>query len=270
LFVQFTFFSYESETGDETDVAKWAHKLMNRSVANRTITKQEAMCELGGLPMVICSESIETISITGSTKCATDTNTSTILSQYRNRPDAQQHLSLHQFYHIKKNKKLASTPSYREFIPHYVGGKGQPVYPITRSYARSELLKHLPWGRKNPMPNDCDLITMFKQFLENPKCPVGVRLGFERAKLRKELKEKGIQEAFQPDIEHSSNTDDVDDDEVGEVIALTESLGYTEDELEKLENNGFFLGKDYDWGKRIYTVSNPTIHHTRFGIILNY
>jgi len=237
---------------------------MNRSVANRTITKPEAMCELGQLPMVICSESIETVSITGSIRCTSDGATSTMLSQYKNRLDTQEHLSLHEFYHARKNKQSTATATHREFIPHYVGGRGQPVYPVTDtkqsiSYARSEILKHMPWSQKNPMPNDCNWVAIFKEFLQDPSCPAGVRLGFERAKLRYELRGKGIQEAFQPDTEHSNATDDLDDDEIGDVIALTESLGYTEDELDKMEDGGFCIGRDYDWGRRVYTVSNTCI-----------
>ena len=261
----FFLISYESQTGDESDVARWAHKLMNRSVANRTITKPEAMCELGQLPMVICSESIETVSITGQTRCSIDTTTSTILSQYKNRPNTQERLSLHEFYHAKRNNhSMATAANHREFVPHYVGGRGQPVYPVTDtkqsiSYARSEILKHMPWSQKNPMPNECDWVAIFKEFLQDPSCPAGVKLGFERAKLRYELRRKGIQEVFQPDTEHSNATDDLDDDEIGDVIALSESLGYTEDELDKMEENGFCIGRDYDWGRRVYTVSNNCI-----------
>lgn len=257
--------SYESQTGDESDVARWAHKLMNRSVANRTITKPEAMCELGQLPMVICSESIETVSITGQTRCSIDATTSTILSQYKNRHDIQEHLSLHEFYHAKRNQQSMSTvTNHREFIPHYVGGRGQPVYPLTDtdqsiSYARSEILKHMPWSQKNPLPIKCDWVAIFKQFLQDPSCPAGVRLGYERAKLRYELRGKGIQEAFQPDSEHSNATDDLDDDEIGDVIALTESLGNTEDELDKMEDSGFFIGRDYNWGRQVYKVSDKCL-----------
>jgi hypothetical protein len=256
--------SYESEVGEESNVAKWAHKLMNRSVANRTITKPESMCELAQLPMVICSESIEIVSITGSTRCSTDNTTSTILSQYKKRPETLNQLSLHDFYHTKKNSHLSTNRSHREFIPHYVGGRGQPVYPLTDSkqsisYARSEILKNMPWSQNNPLPTDCDWVAIFKNFLADPKCPSGVTLGYERAKLRYELRKKGIEEVYQPDTEHSNITDDLVDDEVGEVIALTESLGYTEDELGNLTNSGFFMGQDYDWGKRIYNVSKTCI-----------
>ena len=218
--------------------------------------KKKKMCELGQLPMVICSEGIETVSITGSTRCSNET--STILSQYKKRPDTQEHLSLHEFFHTKKNKRLPATRSQREIVPHYVGGSGQPVYPLTKqsiSYARSEILKHMPWSQKNPLPNDCDWVTLFQDFLNDARCPHSVTIGYERAKLRHELRKKGIEEACQPDTEHSNPTDDLDDDEIGDVIAISESMGYTTDEMDNLEKSGFFIGKDYEWWKRIHTVS---------------
>ena len=70
----------EIETGTSHDVASVVCKLMNRSVAERTITKQEAMCELAKLPMVICSESIETVSISGSAKFKEDNNNTTTVN----------------------------------------------------------------------------------------------------------------------------------------------------------------------------------------------
>jgi hypothetical protein len=55
--------------------------------------------------------------------------------------------------------------------------------------------------------------------------------------------EKGIEEACQPDTEHSNPTDDLDDNEIGDVIAISESMGYTVDEMDNLEKSGFFIGK---------------------------
>ena len=100
----------------------------------------------------------------------------------------------------------------------------------------------MPWSQKKPSPIKFDWEAIFKEFLPDPSCPAGVRLGFERAKLRYELHGKEIQKAFQPDLEHSNATDNLDDDEIGDVIVLTESLGNTKDKLDKMEDSGFFIG----------------------------
>jgi hypothetical protein len=53
--------SCETETGDENDIIKTVQKCLNKTVSSRTITKQEAVCQLGKLPLVICSETIGTV-----------------------------------------------------------------------------------------------------------------------------------------------------------------------------------------------------------------
>jgi len=73
----------------------------------------------------------------------------TYISKYTNRTD---HLdkSLHQYFHIIKNN--SSEEPKIEFIPHYVGGGGQPSYPISINLARTEMIKHIPWHKNNPLP----------------------------------------------------------------------------------------------------------------------
>ena len=206
--------------------------------------------------MVICSESIETVSLSGQTKFGKGNDgdgysTNTLPSRYRKRGKPEElGLSLHQYFHKTKN----NTNNRKEFIPHYVGGSGQPVFPVTDSYARSELLKHKPWSAKNPMPTNANWIAMFEEFRNSDDCPISVKVSYERAKRIHEDRNKGIKEPFQADIEESAPTDNICDEEVDEVIALSETLGYTEDELDSLEKSGFDLGKEYDWSKRMHEV----------------
>jgi len=47
-------------------------------------------------------------------------------------------------------------------------------------------------------------------------------------------------------------------------------MGYTVDEMDNLEKSGFFIGKDYEWWKRIHTVSCSFMiemkkHQVKFG-----
>jgi len=131
------------ETGDERDVVKLVQKCLNRSVAQRTISKQEAMSESSRKPMVKCSKVIEAISLSGYTKLSTDGNyntSKTLLTKYKNRT-IDLHLSFHDFFYKMKNQ---SSKKGREYVPHYIGGSGQPVYPVTENYARIELMKHKP------------------------------------------------------------------------------------------------------------------------------
>jgi hypothetical protein len=141
---------------------KLVQRCLNRSISQRTISKQEAMCELARLPMVICSDIIETVSLSGYTKLSDGiyNGSKTLLTKYRNRTDGLQ-LSLHEFFHLVKNK---SSRQGREYVPHHVGGSGQPIFPISENYARIELTKHKPWSINEPLPLSEDIINIFEGF----------------------------------------------------------------------------------------------------------
>jgi len=115
------------------DIVKLVQSCLNRSISQRTISKQEAMCELARLPMVICSDIIETVSLSGYTKLSDGiyNGSKTLLTKYRNWKEGLQQY-FHDFFHLVKNK---SSRQGREYVPHYVGGSGQPIFPVSENYA---------------------------------------------------------------------------------------------------------------------------------------
>ena len=48
---------------DQTDVKRLACQIFNRSIGQKLISKQECMVQLAGLPLYICSENIEDVSL---------------------------------------------------------------------------------------------------------------------------------------------------------------------------------------------------------------
>lgn len=210
------------------------------------------MCELAKLPMVICSEVIETVSLSGYSKVQSENSqpSRSVLSKYKNRQDLQD-ISLHQFFHLIKNKNSSQA---KEYVPHYVGGSGQPRYPITKNYARVELLKHKPWSACNGLPSEDNMIKEFINFLEDAKCPSSVRLSLERAKLKNLQQKCGLKEATSPDQQHSNPINPSEHTDTIEVIAATHGIGSTTDEFQNIENNGLDIGRNYDWSKRYYEV----------------
>ena len=63
----------EKENASNTpDVCRVAIKCMNQITKDKLISKQEAMCLTGGLSLFTCSETIETVSLTGYKKLNTD------------------------------------------------------------------------------------------------------------------------------------------------------------------------------------------------------
>ena len=61
----------EDISGTTNDVKKIAKKLLNKTSKDKVISKQECMCHLAKLDLFLCSESIETVSISGEYRLCT-------------------------------------------------------------------------------------------------------------------------------------------------------------------------------------------------------
>lgn len=199
------------------------------------------MVLLGGLDLVLCSESIETVSITGSYRLQ-DGPSSTLISQYENRA-AEKNLSLDQFFEKRKNENSTNT---KTTIPHYVGGRSNPIYPPTEGYARATLLIHKPWSKGNkPFDPDVDLVDQFMVFIKSPSCPKSVLIPFERMRWRYQEK-LGIREAIASDIQETK-PDGVDNDIIDILqIAASFNAPNEEDMLSRFNLN---RGLHYQWDK---------------------
>jgi hypothetical protein len=105
------------------------------------------MCHLAGLDLVLCSETIEPVSMSGACKLGTENQAKTrLLSKHATRESTQKDMSLHQFFFSTIEKSSLRKP----VIPHYVGGKSYPTYPVTEGHTKSVLTCHVPWiGRSN-------------------------------------------------------------------------------------------------------------------------
>jgi hypothetical protein len=152
----------EIETGVERDIIKVVQKCLNKTIASRTTSKQEATCLLAKLPLVICSDSVETISLAKISRVSNryDCTYKKMIAKYNNKTEHLD-ISLHQFFcltNMNNNRK--------EIVPHYVGGGGQPTFPISKNFARVEMLKHIPWSDCHPLPelNDLTTIPLFEEF----------------------------------------------------------------------------------------------------------
>jgi len=203
--------------------------------------------------MVICSEVIETISLSGYSKLSDGSfNASkTLLSRYKKRCGDPQ-LSFHSYFHKTKNQ---GAKKYREYVPHYVGGSGQPVFPITENYARIELMKHKPWSSENDLPPLTNMIEEFKRFLQDPTCPITVKLSYERAKLKHTQRLRGQKEAVSQEQEESNPSCAMVDKDTRVTLAVCNNIGDVTYEIENMENSGLFTGKEFNWSKRLYKVS---------------
>ena len=92
--------------GDHTDVQRLARQLLNKTIGEKMISKQEAMVLVGQLRLVHCSESIDTVSISGYYKLDKNYSSTTFLKKYATRHPEDRHLTVHQYFHKKKIRHL--------------------------------------------------------------------------------------------------------------------------------------------------------------------
>ena len=126
-------------SGTTNDVKRIARKLLNKTSKDKVISKQECMCQLAKLDLFMCSESIETVSISGEYRlCTSGEAKSSFLTKYAKRNTTNcQDMSLHQYFHYIKNYASSRLPSsHKCIIPHYVGARSVPTYPPTEEYAK--------------------------------------------------------------------------------------------------------------------------------------
>ena len=104
----------KEKEGGKGDVRTMARQLLNCSVKSRVISKQECMCLLIGLNLHDCSETIETVSISGEHKLGDGHVKTTILSKHARRSHSLRDLSMNQFFaHTKANSK-------KHCMPHFI------------------------------------------------------------------------------------------------------------------------------------------------------
>ena len=222
---------------------------MNRSAASRVIPKQECMVELSDLPLVLCTESTETINLSGSYKLTGGNEK--FLKRYRKRAPYDRTLSLHQ--HVVE--MLNEVKSKKTIIPHYVGANGQPKYPPTKEYAMAVLLVHKPWGAEAPPHRtDEEILREFHEFVESPECPKQVLMEYSRVKERYSSKrppeavasEECFDREIQPDM----------DAETKEMLSIVTSVSHSTDPFLSINEFSFDRGFQYDWTHRMFPVSS--------------
>jgi len=241
----------QDTTGTIKDVKKIAKKLLNKITKDKIISKQECMCHLAKLDLFLCSESIETVSISGEYRLSTTGESkSSFLVKYAKRDTAKWNdTSLHEYFHFTKNSESSSLSGSKKcIIPHYVGARSVPIYPPTQGYAKSILILHVPW--KNTFNEDKetrDYIDEFRRFLKSSICPVSVRIGYKRAKARYQQKKQFVEPIGRKENICYESFSTTVDESVQEIVALASTLGLTCDPNIQEENDYFHGDESTDW-----------------------
>ena len=234
------------DTGSKHDVICLSRHLLNCAATNRTISKQECMVLVGGLDLVKCSETIETVSISGQYRIQPG-ETNTLYKQYEKHPASLHHLSLDQFFDHVHNRGGNAT------VPHYVGGRSQPVYPATEGYARASLIIHKPWHKGvKPFSDDIPVIDQFHEFIQSASCPVSLKIPYERMHYR-HLEKLTNQEPVAGDMNESS-TCGIDEDIIEMLQIAATFNAQNSDDLSGTYT--FEKGESYEWDRDPLLVRN--------------
>lgn len=239
--------SAEELAGTVDDVITIARKLLNRSVVSRLIPKQECMVELDKLPLVLSTESIESISLSGSYKLTSDSHKG-LIARYRKTAQERPDLSLSGLF----EEEIERRNTKKTVIPHWIGGRGQPTYPVTHDYARMTLLVHKPWKAPSPPRRTKDeWIQDFNDFVNSPDCPKSVKIAHTRVKERK-LKKRQCEPTAEDEECFDYEAYGDMDDETRDILTLVKTNAQGNDPELSIDDFKFDRGLTYDWGARVF------------------
>jgi hypothetical protein len=148
----------------ENDSKFLGRKILNMNLAERLLLKQECMVHLVGLPLFLCSEYVDRVSISGSYKLGSGDyvpKANCYLKRYAGITYSH-HLGFDAFYYSIRNGDLKE--GAKVIIPHYLGGKSLPVYPPIDKYARSGIFLYKTW-HGSFQETDRSFLLEFKFFL---------------------------------------------------------------------------------------------------------
>lgn len=231
----------EDYTGDKKDVVRICKQAMNKCASKRLISKQEAMVLLADLPLTLCTEGFESVSLTHSKQVSLDgemKEDKKFISQYAERPELFEQCSLYNYFHRRKNQNDGS----QKIIPNFVGVTGTPTYPVSKEYARHVITVYRPWRQ---YPKDLDWIAEFNNFINSEECPASAKMPYERV-MHRHFDKMEHYEPTAAEVDHSGNPLSKEAQELLELIGLRDTE-YTDRDDVIFKSLDF--GKEFPWDK---------------------
>ena len=181
-----------------TPTEKIAKQALNKLTGNRQIGIQEALHDICGLDLVICSDILVDVQLNRSmylsktTKKVVDRhkfNNQDIVDSYKRREHHLKNVSLENYFYKCFRKKEfykdneTGRQKYRILIAK--GLNCRPKHPVDYDYARGMIIMHKPWSINNPLTtllsNKQRTIDTFKYMIRNRKFPFYVLAEYHRA-----------------------------------------------------------------------------------------
>jgi hypothetical protein len=231
----------EEVTGDSGDLRSLCRHLANKASSSRLVSKAEASVLLGGLDLVVCSDLIDSVSISNSIRISQSNDNShnkSFLWQYTHRSGYLEKCSLHDFYSIFRSCHQGKKP----YIPHYIGVKGQPTYPVSEAYARHVLTIYKPWRTYPTLEN---WKVDFERFIRSPECPMSAKLTYKRVLQRFFDGTKFVEATAKAQPAGDANEVSQDDQEI---LALA-GLSLSDDSILNLDLNSIKRGRGFDFAR---------------------
>ena len=177
---------YSSEHEDITTVIK---RILNSFNGKRIIPRQEVMVELDELPLILCSEKIQPINISGGCrifyKPQYDGKGKSFLSHYANRKENYHHLNLLEyFYTIHNGDNVIPFPLGRKTTPTYkkmYDGK----YVVHPEFKKTALILYKPWklNECQRFLNDVkEVHKIYDNYVESSQCSILLKQSHKMAK----------------------------------------------------------------------------------------
>ena len=251
---------------------------LNRLTGSRQVSIQEAVHEIAGLDLVICSDYLTDVSLGRALYLRKDNSESKqekdLISAYRSRPQSEEHMTLENYFYeiFSKTKFYAGSITKRQkhriLIPK--GLNCRPRYPVDYDYAKGMLVMHKPWSARNPLTdllNDEEAtVKTFLQMVENNEMPYYVTSELHRAiqysqQWQYECVSKGVE------VNNEINLADLDNEELADHIHWEHSRHLSAQNTQKHDDlvgeQRVNVGLDHDWtltsfkGKRSNDVMPP-------------
>ena len=157
----FFIFHHSSHENDLNHIITITKKSLNKLCSSHLVGVQEAVHEIAGLDLVICSYYLTDVSLGWALLYATTQKKShknkDLVSSYRNRDPSFDYLSFEQIFFkiFRKNEfyKDSKTNRKKDRILIPKGLNCQPRYPADYDYTKGMLIMHKPWSVWAPLTN---------------------------------------------------------------------------------------------------------------------
>ena len=230
----------EETTGDNYELQRVTKKILNKAASRRLISKQEASVLLSDLPLTMCSDLFEVVSLSNWTRISSEEKQKQdckFINLYAKREKEFHHLSLKQYWHFHRVHLQGKC----DVIPHFVGLSATATYPVSENYAKYILILHKPWSKH--VPDLKQWHSLFDQFIKSDQCPISARMEYDRVVQRHFDKTKFV-EPVAAKADHSANPISEDD----KTIIMLAGMGAND--IEDYETSIFEnidRGIDYQW-----------------------